>query len=133
MQFPFTYRLKWPLLSAEAQRKKKKPMTQDELPLTEDIVLFGTYLQTEIKRHLEFGINSVEEFKQFQKLVLAYLISFNKRRSGEMAKVELKFYEELVSDKWKVPQEIEVLNEPERTLAKTMHMTYIKGMGIKSI
>ena len=87
----------WSLISAPAIRslKAKKPLVVN-MPVTEDIRIFLQYLTSEITeytRNLKHSKTN-ENFTKLNKLLLAYLIVFNRRREGEVSQVYLETYTE---------------------------------------
>ena len=88
---------KWTLISAPNTRKLKelKP-TVVEMPLTNDIKLFLQFLSDAIAENVKElkEIKTMDSWMKLSKNVLAFLIVFNRRREGEVSKVELKTYTE---------------------------------------
>ena len=66
------------------------------MPVTEDIKIFLEYLTNEITMYTGNlkDCKTNEYFTTLNKLVLAYLIVFNRRREGEVSKVYLETYSE---------------------------------------
>ena len=85
----------WTYISAPKRRKlnEQKPHVV-EMPITNDIKLFLHYLSMEIAKNIkEFSHDEIPlYFTKLNKLVLAYLIVFNRRREGEVSKLKLKTY-----------------------------------------
>lgn len=65
---------------------RKKASIEKLLPLTEDSLKLNNYLQVETQKLLN-SINDYSSWRKLSELTLARIILFNKRRSGEAAKM----------------------------------------------
>ena len=89
----------WVYVSAPNRRKlnEQKEHVQ-EMPITNDIKLFLHYSSMEIAEKVQYLIENKTEpvlfndFIRLIKLVLAYIIVFNRRREGEVSCVKLEQY-----------------------------------------
>lgn len=86
MDFEWSTRISSNALSTLHARKKS---AADLLPITSDLVKLGNYLDKEIKVAKEH-VNT--NYSRLASLTLARIILFNKRRSGEAAKMTLNNY-----------------------------------------
>ena len=61
------------------------------MPVTNDIKIFLDYISIEISKYIKELIHDKNplNFTNLNKLVLAYLIVFNRRREGEVSKLKL--------------------------------------------
>ena len=85
----------WNLITAPNKRKlKEQKPTVVDMPVTNDIKIFLNYLTCEITQNIEeLKLSKTpNNFSSLNKLVLAYLIVFNRRREGEVSKVKLATY-----------------------------------------
>ena len=124
----------WPdLVSIPAQRELnfKKQSKPCSIPFSEDVQKMAENLKNKIKevhQKAEDGDRSCLRF--LLELCLARIITFNKRRSGEVSKLPLKFYKDHV-ERANDPQVIEDLDKAldpvERQLCNTMFL--IRGRG----
>ena len=91
----FLFENKWNLISAPNIRKlKEQKPTVVNMPVTNDIKIFINYLTCEITKSIdELKLSKTHNnFSRLNKLVLVYLIVFNRRREGEVSKVQLTTY-----------------------------------------
>lgn len=72
----------------------RKVNTVQQLPLTKDLVTLNKYLGCSMKSRLEKleSCYSYANWRNLLELVLCSLIVFNKRRAGEMSKIQLSAY-----------------------------------------
>ena len=82
----------WTYVSAPNRRKLNEQKDHVvEMPITNDIKLFLHYVSIEISQKItEFDQNENDyvlfhDFTKLNKLVLAYIIVFNRRREGEVS------------------------------------------------
>jgi len=120
--------IEWPDLAAKARHLRKKPHTPDELIDEEDVASFTAFLRQRMAYCFNDAVVCGVSFKGLQEAVLAYLILFNRRRSGEMSRCPLTTYMDLRNDIWKNPSELASLSIEQQILAKSMHLCYIKGI-----
>jgi len=112
-------------LSTLHRRKQNKP---DMLPCTTDIMLLVKHLKgkmTELEQEIE-AFPSARVWHQLSELTLARIIVFNKRRSGEVARMTLQNY--LERPKWHsaASEEFRAVFTPlEKKLADTMELVKI--------
>ena len=121
----------WTYISAPKRRKlnEQKPHVV-EMPITNDIKLFLHYLSMEIAKIIrEFIHDEIPlDFTKLNKLVLAYLIVFNRRREGEVSKLKLKTYiEQPKYDDFETDICQETLSATEKIL--TEHFKYMSTVG----
>lgn len=100
------------------------------LPLTSDIMKLSNYLDSEIKvrmtayeeQHTAFS------YAQLVHVTLAKLITFNKRRAGETARIELKQYECMPHVIGLANEEFSATLQPsEKKLCERLHVMSITG------
>lgn len=94
----------------------------------EDILSFSSFLREKMKLNIGHAASSSVAFRSLQEVTLAYIILFNKRRSGEVSRMLMTHYNELVDGIWKNNKEIESLDHVLRSLATTMNLTFIPGI-----
>lgn len=114
-------------LETMANRKFNKPMS---IPLTEDVVKLATSIKDEISQILKCKVTNEHKHRRLMELTLARIIIFNKKRSGEAAKMTVEQYETaLVSqDKHNNNKELmSSLSEAEKVLAKKLLLVEIRG------
>lgn len=78
------YNSSWGAIASSTTRmqRKSKINRKEDLPTMDDLKKLYNYLQEEIEK-------SAESYTNLQKVVLAYLILFNKRRPAEVANVTI--------------------------------------------
>lgn len=125
-----------PALQQLRDAQSQKPKL---LPVTNDIMKLSTYLKTAGGKHLETLLGKDTEeaiFKdawiQLAKISLAYLILFNRRRSGEMGRVKISHFENR-----RHPSNTQLiegsLSPLELELSKSFKRMEIKGKRGKSV
>lgn len=105
------------------------------IPLSEDIAVFYTYLKTEVGKKLhelrEDRTNS-KLWYELAQLAACYLIVFNRRRPGELSRLELSTYAK--KSKGYVDDDIaKSLSKSERLLASSMTLVEIRGKRGKKV
>ena len=122
---------RWNLISAPNIRKlKEQKPTVVEMPVTNDIKIFINYLTCEITQYIEKLqlFKTHNNFSCLNKLVLAYLIVFNRRREGEVSKVKLATYTNKPNyDDLETDTIQETLSPIEKHLSKTY--SYMSTIG----
>ena len=77
------------------QKKRNNPQL---LPLTNDVVTLSTYLQAKTEEHVA-QLKSMEDsnkpWTELSKIIMTYLIVFNRRRQGEISKMTMEDYSKL--------------------------------------
>lgn len=114
-------------LRSISTNRQNKP---EVLPLTEDLKKLKEYLDSEMKsRILAFQKErSSSNYDQLVNVTLTKLISFNKRRSGEAARIELVQYRRFPEIIGLGNREFtETLQPLEKTLCKRLHVLSITG------
>ncbi|KAG5873093.1 hypothetical protein JTB14_035245 [Gonioctena quinquepunctata] len=107
------------------------------LPVTEDIMKLNDFLDSLIEIYTNNLIDQVDISRSWQKLtsaVLARIIIFNKRRSGEVARMTLTQY--VCRPDWKDQSTTELkasLNDLERTLADRLAVVEVQGKSRKNL
>jgi hypothetical protein len=120
-------RIEWPLVSAEARKNLKKPFTPEQLIEDEDAETVKNYLKDQMRNSAPHALSQYKFFRQLQTSCLAYIILWNKRRSGETSKASLTVVDDMVKGIWKRDSEIQKLDPAMRVIADSMSLTFIKG------
>lgn len=73
------------------QQCKMRREKQEKIPSTEDIKTFATYLDRERKRYFDLLMNEIsfDHWFELAKLIMASIIVFNRRRTGEVQNITL--------------------------------------------
>jgi len=110
------------------QRKWNKPKL---LPLTSDLQLLGNHLKSVISSSIiALGNDNtkVEDFRNLCTAVLSSVILFNRRRSGEPAKMEVNSFESLTKGDSFVNEEVKAsLSSFERRLCLSFKRVEVRG------
>lgn len=107
-------------------------MLAQDIPLTRDLVkLTGviTKAVADLTEEVRFEPNTTN-WRKLASALLARLITFNKRRGGEMSRMLVETYEEVVKnpEKYKLQEEIfGSLSQLEKNLSRTMLLVNIMG------
>jgi len=97
-----------------------------DLPLISDIKLIDKYLKTKINNILNEFL--VENFFVLVEHVMAIVIIFNRRRSGEVAKLKIVDWEEKYRYKDEARRDTN-LTMVEKQLMESLELTYVLGKG----
>ncbi len=105
-------------------RKSEKVVN---LPSTNDLKAVSTYLVTEIEKCLTRpSPTTYSEYSRLQKLTLARLVIFNKRRPREVSKVKLKVFSSK-PDRAEVTELMDQMSTIEKQLVETYDLVKIIG------
>lgn len=106
------------------EQKWKKP---EMMPLVQDVVLLQKYLKQEanlIREAIDEQI-STEKWYDLAKVVLATIILFNRRRSGEASRIKIENFTDMSTE---YNEDItDTLTNFEKQLCKVLHRFVIKG------
>lgn len=116
--------------SAKRQLYERKRNAVKRLPLSEDTKKIVDFLKKEIaekKKNLSTNIDNISVvWRNLSELVLAYLIIFNRRRQGEVSKVQLQEFKN--AKRGTASKDLEgCLSEIEKQLCKLFHRLEIAG------
>ena len=126
-------------ISAAASRtlNRRKFNKANNLPTTTDIKKLTCYLASEtiklLHKHSEGG-NTMQYYRELQKVTLARLLVFNKTRPGAVSQLPLKAYSERPN--WKVDgiQDVqESMSTIEQELYSRMDMVEVQGKAFRKI
>lgn len=120
-------RIEWPIISAAARNSLKKPFTPEQLLNDADVLTMTDHLKSEMKSASMHATTSYEHYRKLQAACLAFIILWNKRRSGEVSQAPKKMVEDMVNGIWKRPDEIQNLEVTLKAIADTMHLAFIRG------
>ena len=83
---------------------------EENIPLTSDIMKLSNYLTSEIKDKVQKGIREMNWniYSQLAKLTLCKIVTFNKRRGGEVSRMLLRDY--INRPTWEVHRHDEIFN-----------------------
>ena len=108
------------------ERKFNNPAT---LPTTEEVKTLSTHIVDELKHKVDgFEHATQKDYKELQKLTLARLITFNRRRPGESAALKVRTYKERPD--WHTARNDEVeksLSSVEKQLLRSLDLVEIRG------
>lgn len=110
-------------LSTLSNRKMNK---DDLLPLTADLIKLNEYLKFEMEQLINQNFE-IENWKRLSKILLARIILFNKRRSGEASKMTMQ---QFFDSRNKIPENDVIgssLSVLEKNLFKQLHLVQIIG------
>lgn len=114
-------------LTTLSDRKYNKPLL---LPIVEDVVKLNTYLREQIGDITKTIKNNfdVDKYTRLSQMCLAFVILFNRRRSGETERMTVKAFLD-AGKKNALPDDVVLnsLNKFERKLCKTHVRIEIKG------
>ena len=129
------YRSEWPdvvssqclkrMYDAKMNKKKDIPLTKDLVKLTGIITKSVADLAEKVKTQPD-----VSNWRNLGSAILARLICFNKRRGGEMGRMLIKTYKEVLEnpEQYKLQQEIyDSLSHMEKALSKSLLLVNIMG------
>jgi hypothetical protein len=93
----------------------------------EDITLMTQHLNKVMAESVKNAVCDRVSFRRLQLAVMARLILFNKRRSGEMSRATVEMYANMASGKWKNQKEIDALDAVLKAVAQIFFLDFIKG------
>lgn len=96
-------------------QQKAKITKQVSLPTTDDLLKLTRYIESEISRDVE---SLTCEYTRLQKLVLAQLILFNKRRPAEVANLTVDAYQLSLDNQEDREEIIQTLSPEEKAVAQ---------------
>ena len=127
----FMVQTKWTEISAPNQRrlKEQKPHVV-EMPITNDVKLFLKFLTDEITKYLKLlnQTQTIDLWTNLSKNVLAFLIVFNRRREGEVSRLELVTYTQKPDyENMETDSFVQTLSQTEKYLCSTYKYMSTKG------
>lgn len=112
--------------NALASLYNKKLNTTELLRITEDLLKLNNYLEENIKRIIDSNPDVID-WMDFASMVLSRLILFNKRRSGEAARMKLLDYLNRPESHIHSEELRKSLSEVEKTLSERLSVVEIIG------